>query len=94
MRKDSLLPIASLKSQLNMSNHIPIIYHVDLSKKIANEEYWLYACGKKYELVAHTQETIALAKENSPTLQNQPDAKMTHYTKEVVPMPDYKIMMI
>lgn len=77
-----------------MPKLIPNIFHIDLSQAIPEEEYWLYADGKKYFLKAHTSETLALAKVQNPNLQTIPDAELTHYTAEIVPLPDHRAVRL
>ncbi len=63
------------------------IFHVGLTDKFENEDYWLHVAGKKYPLVAHTAETLAAAHQQQPALAKYPQGHLTHYTQMPVPMP-------
>jgi hypothetical protein len=62
------------------------IFHVNLSDKFANEDYWLHVASKKYPLAEHTADTRAEARQQQPALAAVPDEQLTHYTQEPVPL--------
>ncbi len=66
--------------------HLNHIFHVDLSDKFENEEYWLHVAGKKFPLVEHTKDTLSATLKQEPKLVAMPGGKLTHYTKAPVPM--------
>lgn len=66
--------------------HLNHIFHVDLSDKFENEEYWLHVAGKKYPLAEHTSDTLATTLKQQPKIMAMPGGKLTHYTQSPVPM--------
>ncbi|WP_256256742.1 hypothetical protein [Pseudomonas agarici] len=63
------------------------VYHADLRDALANEDYWLQAGGRRYPLIAHTDETRAVAKASNARLAATPDECLTHYTRDAVDLP-------
>jgi len=63
------------------------LFHVSLTDKFEEEDYWLHVAGKKYPLAEHTAETLAHAHDAVSTLKSLPKGHLTHYTKDPVHMP-------
>ena len=63
------------------------VFHVSLTDKFENEDYWLHVAGKKFPLVAHTPDTLAEAHQQQPGLAAYPQGHITHFTQVPVPIP-------
>ena len=70
------------------------VYHADLRDAHEGEDYWLHACGKRYPLVAHTDETRAAARLRSPKLKAMADEALTHYTLDAVDLPAHRVVRV
>ncbi len=70
------------------------IYHADLRDALVNEDYWLQAGGRRYPLMAHTDETRAMAKASNARLAATPDECLTHYTRDAVDLPADRVIRV
>ncbi|MBO9202155.1 MULTISPECIES: hypothetical protein [Niastella] len=78
----------------NTSTGLGHIFHVSLTDKFENEDYWLHVAGKKYPLVMHSPESLAIAHAQEPTLAAYPQGHITHYTQVPVKIPLNKVIRI
>jgi len=70
------------------------VFHADLSDAHAGEDYWVQACGKRYPLVPHTDQTRAAAKAASKRLAATPDSQLTHFTQDAVDLPAGRVVRV
>ena len=83
-----------VKKKIDKSKWVPNIFHVDLSEAHEGEEYWLHACGRRFDLCKHTKETLRDLRANSPHLDHVPDHRLTHFTEEIVFLPHDRVVRI
>jgi hypothetical protein len=70
------------------------VFHADLSDAHAGEDDWVQACGRRYPLIAHTEQTRAAAKVASPILAALADHHLTHYTREPADLPADRVVRV
>ncbi|MES2932998.1 MAG: hypothetical protein V4805_05865 [Pseudomonadota bacterium] len=70
------------------------VFHADLRDAHPGEDYWLQACGHRYPLVPHTEQSRAAAKAYSSALAALPDAQITHYTQTPADLPADRVVRV